>query len=305
MKKRRFLALLMLCAVLALSLCTACSSTKSMVTPNTAGQAAVGTNDTAQAGTAATTAEKSVANAPDANAGRKVIKSAQIDMETTTYEKTVSQLQALVNTYGGYVQDSQIQGSTGANDIDVHRTATFTVMIPAEKLDAFLTGAGSYGKIINKVMKGEDITQAYADSQAKLSMLNTEQERLMAFMKQSTSVTDMLSIEKRLTDVQTQIAQLNSQLNQWDKLVSLSTVTISVDDVSLYKNKTPGFGAAIADTFTGSLQALGGFLRGAAFFFVAILPFVLFFGVLITVVIFIVRGALKRKKKKQQPPAEH
>lgn len=261
-----------------------------------------GTSDAAMATSTATVSAVS-------NAGRKVIQDAELTIETRTYEKSVAALQTLVAKEGGYLADSSIEGTGDSETGDGSsggRTATFTAMIPAGKLSDFLSATGNLGTVTSQTSKGEDITQQYSDTQGKLKMLETEQERLLSFMGQSSSVSDMLTIEQRLTDVQTQIAQLQGQLNEWDKLVSLSTVKLTLNEVTVARAPAPkNFGQKIASGFMASLIALGVMLQKIAEIFVVCLPFLMFFGALTLLVLWIIRLSRRRRNKSgPMPPQE-
>ncbi|MDR3552971.1 MAG: DUF4349 domain-containing protein [Clostridia bacterium] len=237
-------------------------------------------------------------SAAPAKDSRKIIKTAQINLETVTYDSSIVKLEAIVAQYGGYIQDSEVQGR-GEGSSTEERTASYTVMVPAPKLSDFLGSVGNVGKIRSKVIKGEDVTQQYTDTQSKLKMLDTEQDRLLDFMKKASTMADMLTVEKQLTEVQTQIEELTTDIKQWDTLVSLSTVTITVSEVSeLTTAPGVGFGGKIASFFSASVKALGKFIEVITLGLVAALPFLVFFGVIAVIVLVIIRFTRRRRKKK-------
>lgn len=255
----------------------------------------------ASSGAAKPAAEKqaNAAAAPStADAGRKIVKSAEMTVETEHYDKSASDFQAAVAKFGGYIESSDIQGA-GVNAGDTNRTAAYTVRVPADKLDSFLDSAGAVGCVTAKSIHGQDITQSYTDSDARLKALKEERDRILELMNKATKIEDVITIEQRLTDVQNQIEQLTANLKNMDSLVALSTVTVTIKEVEAVQQPAQkGFGNQVGALFAASVDALGKTFRYLALGVVAVLPFAVVFGVIIAAVVFV----CKKRNKKKSPP---
>ncbi len=235
----------------------------------------------------------------DAISGRKVIFTATLDIESTNYPNSISTLEKMISEHGGYIQDSNVETSTSFRSSTALRTATYTIRMPSIKLSAFLSKSGDIGNIVLNKTNGEDVTDQYFDTAARLQSLKIQEERLLALLKNANTLKDMLDIEDRLTQVRFEIEQLTGTLKQIDSRVELSTVTVTiieVDTITISEPKPIGFWSQVASTFKTSLKALVETLRVLTLVFVALLPFLVVIGIILLVVYFIYRRATKRKK---------
>lgn len=223
---------------------------------------------------------------------RKVVKTAQLSIETLDYEKSTSDFENTVASYGGYIENSSVEGmrlgSSGSK-----RNASYTARVPADRLGEFLNSAGSVGTVVSRSTGGEDVTQSYYDTDTRLKSLKTEQARLLELMQKAEKIDDVLSIEQRLTDVQTQIEQLTGELKKMDSLVSLATVTVSISEVeAITEPAAEGFGGQIASVFHSSIQAFVQAARSVFLVLIAVLPFAAAAAVIVGIVLFV------RKRKR-------
>ena len=223
---------------------------------------------------------------------RKVVKTAQLSIETLDYEKSTSDFENTVASYGGYIESSSVEG-TRLGSSGSKRNASYTARVPADRLGEFLNSAGSVGTVVSRSTGGEDVTQSYYDTDTRLKSLKTEQARLLELMQKAEKIDDVLSIEQRLTDVQTQIEQLTGELKKMDSLVSLATVTVSISEVeAITEPAAEGFGGQIASVFHSSIQAFVQAARSVFLVLIAVLPFAAAAAVIVGIVLFV------RKRKR-------
>lgn len=226
---------------------------------------------------------------------RKIIMNADLSLQTSTYDKTLSGVETLVTQYGGFIQNSVNEG-TGKADSPL-RTASYTIRIPSDKLNAFTGSVGDIGKVVKKTVKGEDVTQDYFDTEARLTTLKAEQARILDILSKTQNMSDVLSVEQRLTDVETQIEQLTGELQKWDSLVDLSTVTLEIREVKDVSASTSGnFGSQALAVIHGSLNALRLTLQYVLIGILALLPFAAVAAVIIVCVLFIRRTIRKKRR---------
>ena len=235
---------------------------------------------------------RSAAESRPASDSRKVIRSADLDLQTTRYDEANEKLGTLAASFGGYIESSTVQGD--ASGSGALRSASFTVRVPSDRLDEFLTGAGNLGSVVRKSVAGQDVTQNYFDSETRLKTLRAEQDRILELMGKAEKIDDVLAIEKRLTEVQNEIEQLTGQLKQWDSLISLSTVTVAVKEVAaITAPPAKGLGGQVGSIFRASLRALGEACRYLVLAVTAALPFLAVAAVIGAAVLF-----FRRKIKK-------
>ncbi|HZC06713.1 MAG TPA: DUF4349 domain-containing protein, partial [Ktedonobacterales bacterium] len=104
------------------------------------------------------------------------------------------------------------------------------------QIKSYLTGyAGdNKGKLLSQQETVQDVTGDYVDSQSRLANLRTEQTRLQTLMSRASAISDVLTIEQRLTDVEGQIEQLEAHLNQIAGQTTFYTVQILLTPLSTY-----------------------------------------------------------------------
>nr|WP_319489834.1 DUF4349 domain-containing protein [uncultured Caproiciproducens sp.] len=255
---------------------------------------------------------KSTASAEGANptadqlaaaSSQKIIERLSCQIETLKFDDSVQKIQSLCTELGGYIQDSNVTGS-GIEKQNL-RSANYVLRIPQEKLGQFKSSAGSIGSILNLTSSSENISESYYDTQARLKSLRTQQERLLALLKKSGTLTDIIALEKALADVNYQIEQFTGTLRQYDSLINYSTVSIQLNEVikPTELEKTPvTLGEKISRQFKNSLRGLSGFGEGLLVFFLGGAPVILLLAVIAIFVIYFLRRKRKHAEKETDEP---
>ena len=238
---------------------------------------------------------------------RKIIRTVTMSCETKAYDDAITLIMTTLQTYGGYVETSETTGTGYENTRNPGRRASYTLRVPAEKLDAFLetlrTDEGI--RILSQNSTSNEITATYYDTVSRLETLEAEKASLTAMLEGFTDYSDinaMLQVQKRLYDVIEEIEALQTKLNVYDGQVSMSTVKLSLREVITYTEviePDPTFGQRMKEAFVGSWSDFG---RGWLNFFVW---FVGAFPTLLVVVgihagiFFIIYGSVKKGRRKR------
>jgi len=85
-------------------------------------------------------------NVQDVN--RKLIKTVEMTVETKEYDRMSEGLRDQVTAYGGYVERMNTYNGSSYSGRQVSRSASMTIRIPEDKLDAFLGEVRSIGNVI-------------------------------------------------------------------------------------------------------------------------------------------------------------
>lgn len=231
----------------------------------------------------------------------KIIYSADINLETLTYDDSVSALEELIAQYEGVTEykyeynDNYNWYYDDSSDID-NRTLNLTVRIPTASYSDFLDALEQVGSELSRTENAENITKSYSDTQASIEMLETEEARLVTLMEQAETVTDLLAIEERLTEVQTSLAQYRASLNDMDTDLAYSTITITLSEVTeLTEQEAGGIGTRFKEALINSWSNLGNFFINLGIALIYAIPFILVILVVILVIWFIHK---KRKSTK-------
>ena len=163
---------------------------------------------------------------------RKLIKTINIDMESTDFDQAIEAINNEVTKYGGYIENSSISGNSIQNEGT--RYSSFTLRIPTTNLDNFLNQINTIGNITYKSENVDDVTMQYSDTETHLKILRTEQESLTNLLETATNMEDILTIRTRLNEIQYEIESYQTQLNIYDNQIEYTTIYLSVNEVKLY-----------------------------------------------------------------------
>lgn len=194
----------------------------------------------------------SVYRNPDA----KLIREAELNLQTMEFDQAVEQLQALVEQLGGYFQSASLSGGSYRN-VNANRSGDYVIRVPAEQYDTFLNQSGDLGYVTYRNETTENVGEQYYDTQTRLTTQKTKQERLLELLSKAGSMEDIIALESALSDVEYEIEQLSSTLNRYDSLVGFSTIYLHLNEVHQVNEQT-----GVADSL---LQRIGkGFASSAS-----------------------------------------
>ena len=234
---------------------------------------------------------------------RKLIKDVSLEVETKSFDEFMKGLQTEINGKGGFVQSADVYGN--GEDTDDTRRATMVVRIPAKQLDLFLNKVSSLGNITYKTEKVQDVTMDYVDIQSHIKALQVEQKSLLGLLEEAKNLTDILSIQDRLTQVRSELESYETRLRTYNDLIAYSTITLSITEVERITPVQQGMWSQIGSDFSQSLNTIGKGARDLFVYFAGNLPYVLLLAIVALIIIIIVRLALRntRKQSKAAPVA--
>lgn len=218
---------------------------------------------------------------------RKLIRKITIEAETEDMDALLADVMNRVSALGGYIESRNIQNGSKYSYY-YQRTAGLVIRIPAESVDSFLTQVETVSNVVSTVENSDDVTLQYAATESRLKVLQTEESRLLEFLNDAKSVSEMLEIEKRLTQVQSEIESITTQLNTMDNLVDYATVTLNVSEVEVYtevEEEEPTLWQRIGKQFKANLKGLLEFGEALLVFFIGNSPILLLIAGGVTVIV--------------------
>lgn len=250
--------------------------------------------------------------ADNAGLAKKIIYTANLTVETLTFEQSVEALTGFVTELGGFVENSNVYGNTSYDESGVvsvtDRNANYSFRIPAEKLETFLQQAGTVGNVTSKSMTATNVTSQYTDFEARRDSLKTEQTRLLELLEKADTVETLLAIESKLTDVRYELDSIERNLRNLDNEIAYSVVYVNLYEVRVYTPTTTAqrsiwqrIGDAFVNGWKHFVRGIGDFavfVSGSIFtlLLIAVLGF--------AVVRVILRKAKKKAAKKEAAPEE-
>lgn len=234
---------------------------------------------------------------------RKLVKSVNLYAETKTFDSSIEWLKKYVLSFNGIIDNSYID--TGdASSSNYKKNAFFSIRIPANKLDSFLSKIGDNLNVTFKQENIVDVTEDYFDSESRLKSLKIEDENLNEMLKKAKSVDEMIKVEDKLSEVRSNIENINRRIKNYDKQINYSSVDISiteVKDLTDTKVKADDFSKeTLNKKMLKTIEDVKLFLKKVAAYIFINIPWIILFliVVLIEIIIYMIIKAIFGEKKK-------
>lgn len=245
--------------------------------------------------------EGGAANLPVEVTERKIIKTYSLLAETKEFDQALTSLESLVTSNGGYIESSSVRNKGLENNNTYTRRAIYTLRIPADKADAFVTSAGTVLHLTSNTSKVEDVSQNYYSIEAVLEELYAERDSLLQMMQSLDNKSDYnfwLTIQQRLSEVKQKIASYQAQLNNYDSKVAYSTVTLEIQEVLSYSAQAENnsFGSRVSAAFSESWSDFGMGCQDFAIWLIEAFPSLLVIAVLVTGAILVICRIRKKRR---------
>lgn len=240
------------------------------------------------------------------NPRAKLIRRAELTIQTEQFDESVAALKKLTAECEGYFENASLYGG-GRRDAYANRSGEYVVRVPAEQYDQFLTSAGDLGYVTSKSESSKDVGEEYFDIEARLKTQRTKQERLLALLEKAETMEDIIALESALSDVEYQIEMYSSDLRRYDALIGYSTFNVYLNEVNRVNQEvgeTSSLGQRMAAGFQSSVRGLG---QGFQDFLVWVSYHVFLVVILaaVTVVaVFVGKRELKKIRKQDEKKSE-
>ena len=216
---------------------------------------------------------------------RRVIRNAQIDMETYDFEDVMDSLRDIPQSVGGYIERSSMSTSNRPTGVGQTSQRTFNIVmrVPEEQFDEIVRQIERLATVTTSRQSAQDVTDQFYDMQTRLDTLRIEEERLLYLIEQAETLSEILNLEQRLSAVRLQMGRYQSSLNNMIQQTTYSTINVVLWELLEDEEEEeeeyiapPTFGdrigGAFASSMNGTMWALQEF-------------FVLFAGVVLPLVI--------------------
>lgn len=192
---------------------------------------------------------------------RKIIKNASLSLEVDDYNLTADKIKEQINALGGYIANESVN-AVGPEGI---LNGNIQVRLPAANFDTFLTGMEGLGKVNQRNVFTQDVTEEYVDVESRLKVMRTKEERLLSILQKSGNLSDILAVENELANTRAQLESLEGRMRYLSNRVDYSNITINLRQVtaSTQKITTGGLKGTIIKAKEAFIQAINNILRDA------------------------------------------
>jgi hypothetical protein len=230
----------------------------------------------------------------DVSGNRKVIKNAYIGMEIEggSFEKVMFELTALAEQSGGFIASSESYSDSEGN----MTSGNITMRVPSNKYNSILEKVKEMGTIESVSSSGQDITQEYVDLESRLRNYEAQEKVLLELLEQSKRVSDMLEIQRELSNVRGEIEVIKGRMTYLDDLVSFSTISVYFHEPEPITVAGWGFLEALKRGLRGAVNVF----NGITMFLIASSPVWILIGVVLIIVWQSIRAMNRRRARKEQ-----
>ena len=148
---------------------------------------------------------------------RKLIRTGNLRLQVQSLSDTRAATERWVQSFGGYISDS----SESSHDLSL------TVRIPSARFDDAMAQAAGMGKLKNKTISSEDVTERFYDLQGRLETKRILLERYQQYLRQATKMSDILDVEARINTVTADLESMQGRMNRLAAQIDFSVIYIS------------------------------------------------------------------------------
>ncbi len=181
-------------------------------------------------------------------AQRQIIAQANVSLEVTAVQSAVGQVQAIAQSLGGYVEQLTSSG------VEENQYATITLRLPQSEFYNALDRLRALGKVKSESLGSQDVTEQFIDLEARLRSALQEEQSLLALLGRAQQISDVLTIERELARVRSDIERYQGQLNFMKRRVDLATITVSLYPPDAKASQPPA-GALTVETKKATASA--------------------------------------------------
>jgi hypothetical protein len=197
----------------------------------------------------------------------KIIKSANIDLQTDLFDEVTDRLRAVAPEAGGYVEYAEMS-TQYINNWNTRRYFTITLRVPSDRFEETRLLVENIAKVTHSSQNAEDVTSRYYDLAGRLETKLIEEERVLEMITRADKIEDLLALEERLGEIRTQIELFESQMTSIDRLASFSTIYVSLQEATKEELRvvSDDLGGRIRNAFVNSINNTVRFMQGAVIF---------------------------------------
>lgn len=152
---------------------------------------------------------------------RKIIYTVNLGIVSTNPSTAYNAIIGKLNSYDAFIESEEITSKAYKVKIRVKST----------NLNGMVNSIQDNGETINYVKTSEDITNTYSTLQAKLSALQTQHARILELIDSALNLSDLLKLEDKRVEIEAQLNDIGSKLNNYDSLIDYSTIHLTITKI--------------------------------------------------------------------------
>lgn len=235
-----------------------------------------------------------------------LVYSCNMTVDVLNFDEAVDSFKESLDSYGGFVEnESYSDGGSDSRyyyaDEEKWQTYSATVRIPSADYDEFCDYTASLGDLRSKNASVENVSSEYYDLNTTLEIYEAKEERYIELLADITDNEYAVSVEKELTELQVQIAQIKTRMNDIRTDVAYSYVYININEVREYTPepiKKDTFFQRLSNTLSEAGTGFLSFLEGLLFVLIYLFPYLVLIGIVIAIITVIHKKSKARRAAK-------
>jgi hypothetical protein len=240
-------------------------------------------------------------NASPSDASRRIIRTAELSVETDASGVAAGKLAALADARGGFVVSSDTARSTDADGSE-NVSTTVVFRVPVAAFDDALAEVRALGtRVSNEKVTGQDVTEEYVDLEARVRAERALEEQYLSILREAKTIPDILAVQQKLGEVRTEIERAEGRRRLLENETSLSTITVHLArHIAAVEASGPGFARSVREAGHDALAVAIAIVNGAIRLVGVLLPV----GVLVVVPLWLLVRYWRRRRGLRAPAGQ-
>ena len=189
---------------------------------------------------------------------RKIVTNVDMNVRVDDVNGAMELVTNLVDTSGGFVV------SVSRTEDEFESFAFMSFRVPSTVLESTLSRVRDISERVERENRSsQDVTTEFVDIEARLGNLRAAEQQLMVLFERSGKVSDVLEVQRELTNMRGQIESLQGRLNYLSQTTATSLVSVWFHPTtSTAPISDPGWSPS--ETARGATRGLAAFGRWAA-----------------------------------------
>lgn len=192
--------------------------------------------------------------ADDSQIDTKIITSASLNLEVQNLETFEAELKTLLSQFKASINNQS------RNDYDRRMESNFTIRVPSSNFDQLFEALKPLAKKVeNQSINLQDVTEQFIDVESRIKNRKALEERYRELLKQAKNVNDILTIERQLNQIRSEIESQEGRLKYLNDQVDMSTIQLNAFEIKPFvyePEPTDGFGQQILKSLSDGWNRL-------------------------------------------------
>jgi len=178
---------------------------------------------------------------------KKIVKTANISVETKSFKFFTARLHDKVKAAGGYIAKE----AQATNEQKIENTVM--IKVPVDRFDEMVMQLPSDSdRLVSKEINSEDVTMQLVDTKSQLETKKEVRLRYLELLRQAHTMKDILAVQNEINDIQEQMDGATGRIAYLSHAATYSTINLTyyqLLEVTVRDNTEPDFLHKIGNAF--------------------------------------------------------